>query len=501
MLLLKTNHEVFTHYLITFSKMNPIKILKKLRFGMRRNILSILILLAAQISITQPFKAAEINCKSPVHKNNPKCKGGTGKPKREITILDPETGLMVIEMDSDINWSSTVNPKIPYNNIVKLKSSFDQSVEYVVFDRDYKLLIPNEYTVLTKWSTDYVQGAFFIRTNCGIFGCIIDNVVDSGDLSSPLELKFKNENYTLYGDDGQFILPNEFVNQIKDTQDFKGLSLRIKNRVIPIGEETVEKLSILYKKSIKKWEVPNFKILVKNVEEDASIKDIASNSLPKVVTIKSSRGQGTGFFINDDGLLMTNRHVIGSGKKVNLQIETATGAILSGDVIYVSRKDDFAIIKVNGNNYPKALPICYASYPVPGEEVIALGSPRGLSNTITRGIVSAFRRSGSFSEGFATTGASLIQTDAAINPGNSGGPLINSNGEVIGINTFAKTSSGGSQGLNFAVSIIDILQQVNISRPEINSEKGIKLNECGNIVGSINTKNYFQSIWEKFKWK
>ena len=176
-------------------------------------------------------------------------------------ILDPETGLMVIEMDSDINWSSTVNPKIPYKNIVKLKSSFDQSVEYVVFDRDYKLLIPNEYTVLTKWSTDYVQGAFFIRTNCGIFGCIADNVIDSGNLNSPIELKFKNENYTLYGDDGQFILPNKFVNQIKDTQDFKGLSLRIKNRVIPVGEETVEKLSVLYKKSIKKWEVPNFKIL------------------------------------------------------------------------------------------------------------------------------------------------------------------------------------------------------------------------------------------------
>ena len=91
-LLLKTNHEVFTHYLITFSKMNPNKILKKLRFGMRRNILSILILLAAQISITQPFKAAEINCKSPVHKNKPKCKGEPGKSKKEETILDPETG-------------------------------------------------------------------------------------------------------------------------------------------------------------------------------------------------------------------------------------------------------------------------------------------------------------------------------------------------------------------------------------------------------------------------
>ena len=73
---------------------------------------------------------------------------------------------------------------------------------------------------------------------------------------------------------------------------------------------------------------------------------------------------------------MTNRHVIGSGKKVNLQIETATGAKLSGDVIYVSREDDFAIIKVNRNNYPKALPICYASYPVPGCLLYTSPSPR-----------------------------------------------------------------------------------------------------------------------------
>ena len=135
---------------------------------MSKTILSILLLLSTQIFISQPSKPAEINCKSPVHKNNSKCTGESGKSKKEETIVDPETGLMIIEMDSDINWSSTVNPKIPYNNIVKLKSSFDQSVEYVVFDRDYKLIIPNEYTVLTKWSTDYVQGAFFIRTNCKV---------------------------------------------------------------------------------------------------------------------------------------------------------------------------------------------------------------------------------------------------------------------------------------------------------------------------------------------
>ena len=70
----------------------------------------------------------------------------------------------------------------------------------------------------------------------------------------------------------------------------------------------------------------------------------------------------------------------------NIQLETATGSLLTAKTIYVSRKDDFAILKVQGENFPMALPICYATYPTAGEEVIAIGSPRGLTNTITRGI-------------------------------------------------------------------------------------------------------------------
>tara|TARA_B100000965_G_scaffold372260_1_gene361812 strand:+ start:1110 stop:1367 length:258 start_codon:yes stop_codon:yes gene_type:complete len=77
----------------------------------------------------------------------------------------------------------------------------------------------------------------------------------------------------------------------------------------------------------------------------------------------------------------------------------------------------------------------------------------------------------------ATDGATLIQTDASINPGNSGGPLLNENGEVIGINTFAKTSS---EGLNFAVSVIDILQQLDVRRPEGAETFSRDLNSCGN---------------------
>ena len=96
---------------------------------------------------------------------------------------------------------------------------------------------------------------------------------------------------------------------------------------------------------------------------------------------------------------------------------------------------------------------------------------------MTRGIVSALRRSNSDFDSVAMTGSSLIQTDAAINPGNSGGPLLNENGEVIGVNTFGQTSS---QGLNFAVSIVDIMQQLKVQRPGGLDALEMKLNQCGN---------------------
>ena len=141
--------------------------------------------------------------------------------------------------------------------------------------------------------------------------------------------------------------------------------------------------------------------------------------------------------------------------------------------MYISRSEDFAVLKTKLPSKLPSLPLCYSTYPLAGQEVIALGSPRGLANTVTRGIVSAVRRSDGDLKTVSPEGSTIIQTDAAVKPGNSGGPLVNGKGEVIGVVTFKKTAS---EGLNFAISIVDILEELKVKKPAATKP----VNECGN---------------------
>ena len=194
--------------------------------------------------------------------------------------------------------------------------------------------------------------------------------------------------------------------------------------------------------------------------------------------LKNERGLGSGFVLDNTGLVITNRHVVSGGDK-EFQLIGDGGIKAQGKVIYVDRKLDFALVRSNELRKIKPLPICYASYPTPGQNVVALGSPEGLAGTITRGIVSAVRYPSGDLEGVAPNYVTLIQTDASISPGNSGGPLVNSKGEVIGINTF-NIDYGKSQNLNFAVSMVDVLKALEIRGKSFKSN----LNKCGNIEKS-----------------
>ena len=161
--------------------------------------------------------------------------------------------------------------------------------------------------------------------------------------------------------------------------------------------------------------------------------------------IEQSQGSG---FIFEDGLVMTNAHVVNGSDK--LIVGLSNGEKYRGNLIGQDSITDIAIIKLQGKGpWPKAK-LGDSSKIKVGDWAIAVGNPFGLENTVTLGIISNLKRNVS-QLGIYDKKLELIQTDAAINPGNSGGPLLNSNGEVIGINTLIR--SGPGAGLSFAIPI------------------------------------------------
>ncbi len=160
------------------------------------------------------------------------------------------------------------------------------------------------------------------------------------------------------------------------------------------------------------------------------------------------RGQGSGVIINEDGLVLTNAHVVERVDDVSVTL--ADGTICDGMVLGTDAVTDLALVKIEDSNYSNYAPLGDSEDLEVGDWAIALGTPYGLEKTVTLGIVSSLHRDIN-SLGFSDKRLDLIQTDAAINPGNSGGPLINSNGEVIGINTLVR--SGPGAGLGFAIPI------------------------------------------------
>jgi len=160
------------------------------------------------------------------------------------------------------------------------------------------------------------------------------------------------------------------------------------------------------------------------------------------------RGQGSGIIINENGLVLTNAHVVERVDDVSVTL--ADGTICNGKVLGSDAVTDIALVKIEENTFSSFAPLGNSEDLEVGDWAIALGTPYGLEKTVTLGIVSSLHRDIN-SLGFSDKRLDLIQTDAAINPGNSGGPLINSNGEVIGINTLVR--SGPGAGLGFAIPI------------------------------------------------
>jgi serine protease Do len=162
-------------------------------------------------------------------------------------------------------------------------------------------------------------------------------------------------------------------------------------------------------------------------------------------------GVGSGFIISEDGYILTNAHVVADAKEVTVRLADAKREF-KAKVVGADERTDVAVLKVDAKGLPVAK-IGKSSTVQPGEWVAAIGSPFGFSNTITAGIVSATERSLP-----AETYVPFIQTDVAVNPGNSGGPLLNLDGEVIGINSMIYSRTGGYMGVSFAIPIETALE-------------------------------------------
>ncbi|MBR8836701.1 MAG: trypsin-like peptidase domain-containing protein [Stigonema ocellatum SAG 48.90 = DSM 106950] len=181
--------------------------------------------------------------------------------------------------------------------------------------------------------------------------------------------------------------------------------------------------------------------------EDPLFRRFFGDSLPQQLPSEQLRGVGSGFIIDKSGLVLTNAHVVDKADKVTVRLKD--GRTLVGKVQGVDEVTDLALVKINaGIDLPVASLGSSGSVQV-GDWAIAVGNPLGLDNTVTLGIISTLSRS-SAQVGIANKRLDFIQTDAAINPGNSGGPLLNAQGEVIGINTAIR---GDATGIGFAIPI------------------------------------------------
>ena len=157
------------------------------------------------------------------------------------------------------------------------------------------------------------------------------------------------------------------------------------------------------------------------------------------------RGQGSGFIVSADGIILTNAHVVKDAKEVTVKLTDRRE--FRAKVLGSDAKTDIAVLKIDAKNLP-TVPLGNTKDLKVGEWVLAIGSPFGFENTVTAGVVSAKGRSlpdDSY--------VPFIQTDVAVNPGNSGGPLLNTRGEVVGINSQIYSRSGGYQGVSFAIPI------------------------------------------------
>lgn len=388
----------------------------------------------------------------------------------------------VREIKIENDWRSS-DPDVPFSELLKISSPL--GYYYVVFDKNYQkyggwISAGSELGVITRFTYDDIGIFVYRKEGCdAILGCMGGTQTQQG--GETIDIILGGNTFTIYGDGGMFPVTPQMRKAFQNLQGNPKMQIVI-NKTISndIGGGTVNQLKRLYslKDPLGDKTINGQITLIPVNQEEPDLEKLIGSVIPSVVKIQTNYGDGTGFILTKDGLIITNRHVVSRSDKAEVTFYDKTK--IEATVIRRDANADIAILSMGDrfqNLSLQPLPICYQTYPSLGENVIVIGNPLSLSNTITRGIVSGIRE---------TENQTLIQTDASINPGNSGGPLINKYGEVVGV-VNSKIAEIGVEGLGFAVSIINALENLGIELEKSNF-KG-ELNKCGNPIAGTEANN------------
>jgi putative serine protease PepD len=238
----------------------------------------------------------------------------------------------------------------------------------------------------------------------------------------------------------------------------------------------------------------------------STLADIVASVKDSVVSIQTQDAEGSGVVITADGYVLTNNHVVADAQGNTVQVTLSDGRSVKANIVGTDPKTDLAVVKAQGVSGLAAAKFGDSGSLRVGDTVLAIGSPLGLEGSVTEGIVSALNRTIQESgndqqspfnrqqQSSGTNIAGAIQTDAAINPGNSGGALVNTRGEVVGINTAIATSNGGNGniGVGFAIPgnranevAQDLIKGQKVSHPFIGIGVGNADNNGGASVSSV----------------
>ncbi|WP_144120271.1 S1C family serine protease [Catellatospora sichuanensis] len=231
------------------------------------------------------------------------------------------------------------------------------------------------------------------------------------------------------------------------------------------------------------------------VVDRSSLAGVAAAIQPSVVNISTGTGEGSGIILTEDGYILTNNHVVAGAEGRDVTVTLSSGKKVTAKVVGTDPRTDLGVVKANATGL-KPAPFGNSDQVTVGDTALAIGSPLGLRGSVTAGIISARDRTISVGEGRSTSLSGLLQTDAPINPGNSGGALVNTKGEVIGINTAIATngSSDGNIGVGFAIpsnKAKGIAEQIMNGKPVSHPYLGVSVtaSDTGGAAVSAVTEN------------